>query len=79
MTSGTSTGVEEHIVVAVPPAEVFTAVADVRRMARWSPECFAVWVWRRTNGRPARFIGWNRSGPFIWFSTCQVRVADPGS
>jgi hypothetical protein len=78
MTSGTSTGVEEHIVVAAPAAEVFTAVADVRRMARWSPECFAVWVWRRENGRPARFIGWNRSGPFIWFSTCQVRVADPG-
>jgi hypothetical protein len=74
-----STGVEEHIVVAAPAAEVFAAVADVRRMARWSPECFAVWIWRRDNGRPARFIGWNRSGPFVWFSTCQVRVADPGA
>ncbi|MGH3527916.1 MAG: SRPBCC family protein [Pseudonocardiaceae bacterium] len=38
MTSGTSTAVEEHVVVAAPAAEVFTAVADVRRMARWSPE-----------------------------------------
>jgi hypothetical protein len=47
-------------------------------MARWSPECFAVWIWRRQNGTPARFIGWNRNGPFIWFSSCQVRVADPG-
>ncbi|MGH3603592.1 MAG: SRPBCC family protein, partial [Pseudonocardiaceae bacterium] len=54
MTSGTSTAVEEHVVVAAPAAEVFTAVADVRRMARWSPECFAVWIWRRQNGTPAR-------------------------
>jgi hypothetical protein len=79
MTTGTSTAVEEHIVVAAPAAEVFAAVADVRRIARWSPECFAVWIWRRRNGTPARFIGWNRSGPFIWFSSCQVRVADPGA
>ena len=78
MTSGTSTAVEEHIVVAAPATDVFAAVADVRRMARWSPECFAVWIWRRRNGTPARFIGWNRNGPFIWFSACQVRVADPG-
>lgn len=64
--------------MAVPAAEVFAAVADVRRIARWSPECFAVWIWRRKNGRPAQFIGWNRRGPFVWFTTCQVRVADPG-
>lgn len=64
--------------VAVPPAEVFAAVADVRRMVRWSSECFAVWIWRRENGRPARFIGFNRRGPFVWFTGCQVRVADPG-
>lgn len=73
-----STGVEERIVVAVPAVEVFAAVTDVRRMARWSPECFAVWVWRRKEGRPARFIGWSRIGMFLWFTTCQVRVADPG-
>lgn len=71
-----STTAKERIVVAVPVAEVFAAVADVRRMARWSPECFAVWIWRKENGRPARLIGWNRYGPFIWFTTCQVRVAD---
>lgn len=74
-----STGLEERIVVAAPPAEVFAAVADVRRMARWSPECFAVWIWRKRDGMPARFIGWNRHGPRVWFSSCQVRVADPGA
>jgi Polyketide cyclase / dehydrase and lipid transport len=72
-----ATEVKERIVVAAPATEVFAAVANVRRMARWSPECFAVWIWRRQNGMPARFIGWNRSGPFVWFSSCQVRVAEP--
>jgi hypothetical protein len=74
-----STAVEERVVVAAPAAEVFTAVADVRRMAGWSPECFAVWVWRRKDGTPARFIGWNKCGPFVWFTTCQVRVVDPSA
>jgi uncharacterized protein YndB with AHSA1/START domain len=74
-----ATTVEEQIVMAAPPAEVFAAVADVRRMARWSPECFAVWVLGKKNGGPARFIGWNRNGPFIWFTVCRVQVADPGA
>jgi uncharacterized protein YndB with AHSA1/START domain len=73
-----STDVTETIVVAAPPGRVYEAVADVRRLARWSPECFAVWVWRRRDGRPDRFVGWNRRGPFVWFTTCQVRVAEPG-
>jgi polyketide cyclase/dehydrase/lipid transport protein len=79
MTSGTSAVMEERIEVAAPAAEVFAAVADVHRMARRSPECFAVWVWRKHNGRPARFIGWNRHGLHVWFSSCRVQVAYPGS
>lgn len=70
--------VAERVTVAAPVAEVFAAVADVRRMARWSPECFSVWVWRRRNGLPHRFVGWNRRGPFVWFTTCRVAVANPG-
>jgi hypothetical protein len=76
MTSGTSAAMEERIEVAAPTAEVFAAVADVHCMVRRSPECFAVWVWRKHNGMPARFIGWNRRGMHVWFSSCQVRVAD---
>ena len=79
MTSGTSAAIEERIEVAAPTAEVFAAVTDVHRMARRSPECFAVWVWRKQNGTPARFIGWNRHGLHVWFSSCHVRVADLGS
>lgn len=78
MTSGTSTAMEERIEVAAPPAEAFDAVADVHRMARRSPECFATWVVRKRNGLPARFIGFNRNGVHVWFSSCHVRVADPG-
>ncbi len=40
----------ERITVGVPPADVYRAVSDVRRMARWSPECFAVLVWSRRDG-----------------------------
>lgn len=70
--------VAEQITVAAPPAAAFAAVADVRRMARWSPECFAVWVLRRRHGVPLRFVGFNRRGGFVWFTTCRVDVADPG-
>lgn len=79
MTSGTSAATEQSIEVAAPPAEVFAVVTDVHRMARWSPECFAVWVWHKQNGRPARFIGWNRHGLHVWMSSCRVRMADPDS
>jgi len=66
--------VAESVTVGVPPAEVYRAVRDVRRMARYSPECFACWVWSRPGGR-ARFVGFNRRGPFLWFTTCRVVVA----
>lgn len=78
MTSGTSTAMEERIEVAVPAAEAFDAVADVHRMARRSPECFATLVLRKRNGIPANFLGFNRHGLHVWFSSCHVRVADPG-
>jgi hypothetical protein len=76
MTSDTSTALEERIEVAAPAAEAFDAVTNVHRMARRSPECFAIWVLRKRNGMPAQFIGGNRNGFHVWFSSCQVRVAD---
>ncbi|GAA3254259.1 SRPBCC family protein [Dactylosporangium siamense] len=72
--------VVERIVVAAPPGAVFDAVADVRRMARLSPECFATWVLSRSPGRlPGRFVGFNRRGPYVWFTTCRVVAAEPGA
>jgi Polyketide cyclase / dehydrase and lipid transport len=73
-----STEVAESITVGVAPADVYRAVSDVRRMARWSPECFATLVWSRRGGVPARFAGFNRRGPWVWFTTCRVVTARPG-
>jgi hypothetical protein len=73
-----STEVAEHITVGAAPADVYRAVSDVRRMARWSPECFATLVWSRRGGVPARFVGFNRRGPWLWFTTCRVVTASPG-
>jgi uncharacterized protein YndB with AHSA1/START domain len=70
--------VAESVIVNADPADVYAAVSDVRRMARWSPECFATWVWSRKDGRPHGFVGFNRRGPFVWFTTCRVVVAEPG-
>ena len=33
---------------------------------------------RRPDGAPARFVGFNRRGPFVWFTTCRTAVATPG-
>lgn len=68
----------EHITIGAPPATVYEAVSDVRRMAKWSPECFAALVWARSGGGPRRFVGFNRRGPWVWFTTCQVVTALPG-
>jgi len=70
--------VAESITVGVSPAGAYQAVSDVRRMARWSPECFAVLVWSRKDGLPAQFVGLNRRGPWVWFTTCHVVAARPG-
>lgn len=69
--------VAEQITVRAQPASVYQAVSDLHRMARWSPECFAVLVWSRRAGVPARFVGFNRRGPWIWFTTCRVVAARP--
>jgi Polyketide cyclase / dehydrase and lipid transport len=69
--------VAESIVIGVPPSQAYQAVTDVRRMARWSPECFGVWIYRRRAGQPTRFVGFNRRKGFVWFTTCKVLIADP--
>ena len=70
--------ITEQITVSAPPAEVYQAVSDVRRMTRWSPECFATLVWSRRGGAPARFVGFNRRRWWVWFTTCRVVAAEPG-
>jgi hypothetical protein len=70
--------VVEQVDVAVAARTAYDSV-EALHFARWSPECVGVWVWRRDGaGRPARFVGWNRRGPFLWFTTCTVVAATPG-
>ncbi|MFE2107540.1 SRPBCC family protein [Kitasatospora sp. NPDC059463] len=71
-------GVEESVAVAADPAVVYRAVSEVRRMGEWSPECRAVWARRGPLRAGDRFVGFNRRGPFVWFTTCRVTTAEPG-
>ncbi|MCG6496420.1 SRPBCC family protein [Kitasatospora sp. A2-31] len=68
--------VEESISVAAAPAAVYRAVSEVRRMGEWSPECRAVWARRGPLRRGERFVGFNRRGLYVWFTTSRVTVAD---
>ncbi|MEU9374311.1 SRPBCC family protein [Streptomyces sp. NPDC048255] len=63
---------EEHIVVDAAPADVHRMVADLRNMGRWSPECRRVWVPRPPARPGSRFVGLNRRGPFVWFTTGRI-------
>jgi len=71
--------IEEHRRVPAPPGTVYRAVADLRRMAEWSPECVRV-LSRHRGPLPtgARFVGVNRSGWYWWATTGRVVVAEPG-
>ncbi len=70
--------IEESVVVAAPAEDVYAAVADPRRMREWSPEVFATWVMGRKVGVGTRFVGFNRLGWRVWFTTCRVTSAVPG-
>jgi hypothetical protein len=70
--------VEESVAVAADARVVYAAVADLRRMGEWSPEVFAVWVRGRTIAPGTKFVGFNRLGWRVWFTTCQVTSAVPG-
>jgi hypothetical protein len=73
-----SADVSERIEVPVPPDDAYRAVSDVRRMTRWSTECFATWILSRRDGIAVRFVAFNRRGPYLWFTTCRVVTAAPG-
>jgi uncharacterized protein YndB with AHSA1/START domain len=69
---------EESVVIAAPPERVYAAVADLRRMGDWSPECFAVLVRGRAIRQDTTFVGFNRLGRRVWFTNGRVTAAEPG-
>ncbi|TDB83290.1 SRPBCC family protein [Actinomadura sp. KC216] len=70
--------VEESVVVEADARTVYAAVADPRRMREWSPELFATWIRGRKIAPGTKFVGFNRIGRRVWFTTCEVTVAVPG-
>lgn len=75
---------EESIVVSARAEQVYDLVSDLRRTGEWSPECFKVLV-RGGRGvdagtvRPGtRFVGLNRAGARLWFTTGRVSAAERG-
>ncbi|WP_418955348.1 SRPBCC family protein [Streptomyces tritici] len=66
---------EESAVVDASPEAVYRLVSDLRNMGRWSPECRKVLVSSPPARRGTRFVGLNRRGPFVWFTTGRVTQA----
>jgi len=66
--------------IAASPDQVWAMVADLPRMAEWSPENVGV-TWRKgaTAAVPgASFAGTNRQGGKSWSTVGTVLLADPG-
>ena len=71
--------VEESLYVRSTPGRAYAAISDVRRMGTFSPECRAVLVHGRGPVRVGmKFTGFNRKGPWLWFTGCRVVTAEPG-
>jgi hypothetical protein len=67
---------EEAMLVEAAPATLYDLVADVRAMGRWSPECLGAWVPRPPLRQGGGFVGFNRRGPWVWFTWCRVIRAE---
>ncbi|MFH8559998.1 SRPBCC family protein [Streptomyces sp. NPDC017988] len=70
--------VEERVAVNASAERVYAMVAEIRRMGRWSPECRAVLSRRAVPCEGDRFVGFNRRGGWVWFTSCRVVRAEPG-
>jgi hypothetical protein len=72
-----------QVVIYATPHHIYNLIADLPRMGDWSPECERVeWEdWATGPAEGARFVGYNRGGPFKWFRWSRhgrILTADPG-
>ncbi|MEU5538921.1 SRPBCC family protein [Streptomyces sp. NPDC020362] len=68
--------VEESVLVDASAQDAYAAVCDLRNMGKWSPECFGVWIRGRRVRAGTGFVGFNRKGFLVWFTTCRVVRAE---
>lgn len=68
--------VEESVLVDASAEDVYAAISRVRNMGQWSPECFAVWHRGDVVREGTTFVGFNRKGLLVWFTTCRVTLTD---
>lgn len=71
--------ISEERQIAATPGEVYAVVSDPVEMAAFSPECQRVrWLEEPSADLVgARFRGYNRHGPFRWWTTATVTAAEP--
>ncbi|MFI1918163.1 SRPBCC family protein [Nocardia sp. NPDC020380] len=67
------------IVIDAPPQLLWDLVTDITGMGRWSPENRrGRWL---DNGQTPRtgawFLGFNRIGPVMWVTPCEVTAVEP--
>jgi hypothetical protein len=70
---------EERIRVEAGPTAAYRVISDLQRMGELSPECRGTWKLRGRGGVGTVFLGLNRRGVRVWFTTCVVTTADEGS
>jgi uncharacterized protein YndB with AHSA1/START domain len=71
--------VEVRRTMSASPEAVYALIADVTRMAEWSPESAgAEWLTGEPGTVGATFRGDNRRTWVQWSTTCTVTAAEPG-
>ncbi len=74
--------IESSLEIAAPPERVWELVADLRNMARWSPQTWRSFVrGGKVDGQVGfgtRLLNVNRRGPLVWPTQSQVVRFVPG-
>ena len=77
--SATGSELKATITVAVPPAQVWALVTDVRRMGEWSPQVVRTLVLGGPVRRGTRFLNLNHQGWKHWPTSAKVVRFTPHS
>lgn len=80
MTENSTTTVaqlEETIEIAAPPAQVWSLVTDLAKMASWSPQVVRTVIRGGAVHKGTKFFNINRRGPLFWPTQAMVVRFEP--